>query len=407
MLQYLRLLRSHLSGYWMPPTHVPLSGDIEAAFLPIHTLRHELGLPHAPFWGPGEILRHHARLPRIAHLRNFTEADLSVARVALRPVTASAPQVATADFGAAHGLNPLYVFARARELRVQRIEFHDVYFMQAGARSCIFQGERIDCRSGAMPGVAAIDSIARGNVEHVSRMLWCGDQFTPDNPAHFIGDHLSRAIFSRDREGVPPDEIWLGATQASLCAVLQKRVDPLFRNAVAGTIYHVEKLAMLSPSVPDQANGHPFFFGQADILRVLRTAMRTTASDSSGAGPHIYLSRRAMTRRPLVNEAALIDALRAQGFAILEMERLAGTAQLGAMAEARLIVAPHGAALISLLAAQPGAQCIELFHPRRGTMAFALTAAFANVRYQPMLGRAIDRDKWEIDIDRVLAAIPD
>jgi capsular polysaccharide biosynthesis protein len=138
---------------------------------------------------------------------------------------------------------------------------------------------------------------------------------------------------------------------------------------------------------------------------VLRRAMRDVAAKGSGAGPRIYLSRRTMTRRPLVNEAEVIDALKVRGFAILEMEKLDAEAQLAAIAEARLIVAPHGAALVSLLAARPGARCIELFHPRRGTMAFAITAAFADVSYQPILGQAVDPDRWRIDIDEVIRVV--
>jgi capsular polysaccharide biosynthesis protein len=124
----------------------------------------------------------------------------------------------------------------------------------------------------------------------------------------------------------------------------------------------------------------------------------------SGHGKKIYLSRMGMRRRPLSNEAELQAALEAEGFTTIRMEELDGVGQLAVIQGADVIVAPHGGALTSLFAARPGSRCIEMFHPHKGTTAFAMIAARRGLNYAPVFGEPQTGDAWRIDVPKVLAA---
>jgi Glycosyltransferase 61 len=76
-----------------------------------------------------------------------------------------------------------------------------------------------------------------------------------------------------------------------------------------------------------------------------------------------YVSRRRTSKRPIQNEAAIEDALRARGLSIVYAEDLAFAQQIQLFAQAQLIVAPHGAGLANLTWCRPGTRVLELFAP--------------------------------------------
>ena len=77
----------------------------------------------------------------------------------------------------------------------------------------------------------------------------------------------------------------------------------------------------------------------------------------------LYASRRDATRRRMLNEADLEKALAGLGFRILVAGELSVREQIAAFSRAKLIVAPHGAALANLTFAPPGATVVEIATP--------------------------------------------
>ncbi|WP_300516792.1 glycosyltransferase 61 family protein [Aliiroseovarius sp.] len=74
----------------------------------------------------------------------------------------------------------------------------------------------------------------------------------------------------------------------------------------------------------------------------------------------LYLSRRGFTGRIMTNEPALERALQARGVRILHPQRLSVAEQVSAMARARMVIGPAGAALANLVFLAPGARVVEL-----------------------------------------------
>jgi len=112
----------------------------------------------------------------------------------------------------------------------------------------------------------------------------------------------------------------------------------------------------------------------------------------------------------MLNEAALIDRLQRLGVEPVLMSQLSGSGQLAAVHEADLIIAPHGGALLNLIAARQGTRVIELFTPERGTLAFAGLALALGLRYAFQFGQPADPPEkhdlpWNADIEALCAAI--
>ena len=76
----------------------------------------------------------------------------------------------------------------------------------------------------------------------------------------------------------------------------------------------------------------------------------------------IYVTRGASTNnRSVRNESAVLDTLGERGFENVDPGSMSVVDQIRTFAEAAVIVAPHGAALVNLVFASPGARVIELF----------------------------------------------
>ena len=384
----------------------PRSLRTEPMLYRIHALRHELGLPRHPFWGIGSLAPDLFALPQVSHLAAFEETDLCATRQTLDvPDIPSFDHVDRAILDRSGSLNKLYLRPGFERPPVKLLEFHDVFLAQTGARYVIFAPWKIDKRSSALPSRRMFEAVKRGHIRTMNHAFYCGDRFLPNNPAHALGDHLARAIYARDTLGLPPAEIVLPQSGAPVVSTMQAQVDPNFTILPQGEVIHVKRLTLLNGSVGTDVGGHPLFYANPDVTATMTQAAAQVAARGQGFGKRIYLSRRTMGSRPLRNEAEVIAALEAKGFTSLVMETLDGETQLAAIAQADMIVAPHGAALSTLLAASPGTACLEMFNPQRGVLDFCIIAALRGVDYDMMVGQPLEDGAWEVDIDTILARL--
>ena len=67
--------------------------------------------------------------------------------------------------------------------------------------------------------------------------------------------------------------------------------------------------------------------------------------------------------RRVTNEAAVVAALRARGFEVIECETLSAAGQQRAFREAAVVVAPHGSGLANLVYCQRGTKILEFMAP--------------------------------------------
>lgn len=385
----------------------PRAVKAEPMLYKIHALRFELGLPRHPFWGIGSLKPELFALPQVSHLEGFEETDLCTGTQTLDvPDIPSFDQVDPSILARSGALNQLYLDPDFQRKPVELLEFRDVFLAQAGARYVIFGPWKIDKRASALPSRRLFEAMKRGQIRTMDHAFYCGDRFIPNNPAHALGDHLARAVYARDTMGLAPAEIVLPQSGAPVVSTMQEEVDPGFTILPQGAIIHAKRLTLLNGSVARQAGGHPLFYANPHVTATIADAAARVASRGVGFGKRIYLSRRTMGSRPLRNEADLIAALEAVGFTSLTMETLDGETQMAAIAQADIIVAPHGAALSTILAARPGTKCLEMFHPQRGVLDFCIMAALRGVDYDMVVGQALEDGAWEIDADAILARLP-
>ncbi len=81
------------------------------------------------------------------------------------------------------------------------------------------------------------------------------------------------------------------------------------------------------------------------------------------ASKKVYFKRGDSSDRKIVNEDAIVDALKNKGFEIVDPGAMAIYDQINLVQQAAVIVGAHGAALSNLLFANEGTRVVELFSP--------------------------------------------
>lgn len=164
-------------------------------------------------------------------------------------------------------------------------------------------------------------------------------------------------------------------------SVLSRRgepVKPYLRETIellyAGTfaeIRFIEELDIgsficpINPVVPgsvaaEGASGGPsrrVLRSSCDIADAIRGLPRPGDSPARG---RILISRRNAKTRKIANEDALLGELAPLGFVAVCMEDLSLREQMTMVAEAEIVIGPHGAGMAHMVSARPGASFIEL-----------------------------------------------
>ena len=160
-------------------------------------------------------------------------------------------------------------------------------------------------------------------------------------------------------------------------------------------VHEFERLAV--PSMP---------FPVTEVPAWLCDYVRSLFPETDSGPEKIYL-RRGAGRRRLVNEAELEAALVKMGFISADPTGLTVAEQAKLLSSARVVVAPHGAALTNLIFAPPGALLFELFHPQHKNPSYVTLAAACGHRYAFLDGRALSGDNsrqldYSIDVPAVV-----
>jgi|GEM_PF-989424 len=111
--------------------------------------------------------------------------------------------------------------------------------------------------------------------------------------------------------------------------------------------------------VPTQLRNHPRMADGIAWLRA-RLAPQLAGRRTDDGGALLYASRREQTNRRLLNEDAVEAMLAQMGFRIIVPGEMTVPAQIEAFARARVVVAPHGAALANMVFAPPEATLVEI-----------------------------------------------
>jgi len=142
--------------------------------------------------------------------------------------------------------------------------------------------------------------------------------------------------------------------------------------------------------------------------KALACLHQATLSLATGTGvafsaEGIYLRRGPQARRPLFQESCLEQALRQRGFDVIDLETMPLSACITAFANARWVVAPHGAALTNLVFSKPGTRVLELLPGPLETFGhYALMSAALGLRHSHIKGVPLAGGGFLVDQHRLL-----
>lgn len=118
------------------------------------------------------------------------------------------------------------------------------------------------------------------------------------------------------------------------------------------------------------------------------------------ASPHgkkIYISRGDASGRGMTNESQVEKLLAAQGFDIVSMESHDLDTQIAISANARCMVAPHGAGMSNMIFSRPGLQVIELIPERYMVRFFQQLALDCGHGYSVVQGKMLPTEPGKVD----------
>ncbi|MBW4660919.1 MAG: DUF563 domain-containing protein [Drouetiella hepatica Uher 2000/2452] len=108
---------------------------------------------------------------------------------------------------------------------------------------------------------------------------------------------------------------------------------------------------------------------------------------SSQTRSRLYISRSQATHRRLINESEVMNLLEPLGFQSVTLESLSVRAQAELLANAEVVISPHGGGLTNLVFCQSGTQVIELFAPHYVYPCYWFISNLGGLRYAYLVGK--------------------
>jgi tetratricopeptide (TPR) repeat protein len=103
----------------------------------------------------------------------------------------------------------------------------------------------------------------------------------------------------------------------------------------------------------------------------------------------IYISRALAENRRLINEDEVVSLLSKLGFRSVTMESMSVAQQASLLANAKIVVAPHGGGLTNLVFCQPGTKVIEIFSPNYVYPCYWLVSNLVGLEYYCAFGETL------------------
>ena len=148
----------------------------------------------------------------------------------------------------------------------------------------------------------------------------------------------------------------------------------------AGRYSHFECEQLIIPGLVGRS-GRP----TPRMVRLLTEFTAPLRKPGIKLGERLYITREKAGRRQVTNETELWRCLEVRGFTKVRPEELSWAEQLNAFAQAKVIVAPHGAGLANLVFCQPGVRVVEFFNRSYVNPCFWQLAGVKGLDYRPVV----------------------
>ncbi|MDF0552045.1 tetratricopeptide repeat protein [Kamptonema sp. UHCC 0994] len=122
----------------------------------------------------------------------------------------------------------------------------------------------------------------------------------------------------------------------------------------------------------------------------LRSKFLSAAAKSKLEKPErIYISRRIVGNRRIINEAEVIEVLDKLGFVTITAESISIAEKISLMSSAKVIVTQHSGGGTNLLFCNPGTKVIEIFTPNNVGMCYYIMSHHLGLEYYYLIGDGI------------------
>ncbi len=128
--------------------------------------------------------------------------------------------------------------------------------------------------------------------------------------------------------------------------------------------------------------------------------LRHKLSASEDRSGFLYLSRQNATKRKIVNESKLIELLVSYGFTSFCLESISFLEQVDLFSKAKVIIAPHGAALTNLIFCNPGVKVIEIFAPSYPVMCYKAICDYYHLQHYSLIAEGVENLEGKKDYDK-------
>ncbi len=240
------------------------------------------------------------------------------------------------------------------------------------------------------------------------------DGFDGGDLTHFLYDSVPRVLYLAELfpEFARQCRFLLGGEPGSFHVLIIRRICEKYGLASTQFVFprDPEIWTLRGPATffSDQVetHTHPLHMAHGRTLKLVRGLLDggTVPADTP---ERIYISCEDAPNRRIVNNAALAAVLADEGYASIRMSALDPAAQIGLLARARHVVAPHGMGLTGLVFNQTGGSVLEIFNPRIGTDAYAFVARALGMNYRFSVGHDQDDGRLgtKADVDAVLSLV--
>ncbi|NER47320.1 MAG: DUF563 domain-containing protein, partial [Symploca sp. SIO1A3] len=103
----------------------------------------------------------------------------------------------------------------------------------------------------------------------------------------------------------------------------------------------------------------------------------------------LYISRQSANNRLVINEQEVISFLYQFGFTSVSLEVMTVRQQAALLAQAKVVISPHGSGLTNIVFCSPGTKVIEIFSPNYVYHCYWLLSNLVGVEYYYLLGETL------------------
>jgi hypothetical protein len=239
------------------------------------------------------------------------------------------------------------------------------------------------------------------------------DRFGYLNFSHFLFDGVTRILHYLEHRGAADRPVFvMGSIPSDYHALVLGKLAE--RTGIpVDSFFFPDRACMLATSArvhwfSDQVDvfGHPAQMAHPRSLTALG-ALSAAIPVPPGEARRLYISRGDATRRRVLNEPELIEALEKRGFVAVQLSKLPVAEQIGLFRGAEILVGPHGMGMTHLAMSERIGRVVELFPRWGGTAAYAFMAQAAGMDYHLHGGELAKGPPGDftVDVARVLDLI--